>query len=212
MPRFILAPGMPNVVILLPKRYNQAVSSTVSTSHPIPKIEKSTIVYEGYYKVRVDMLSLPQESSQISYTTLLAAEEAAVVLAETEDGRFVINREYRHPTGTWLYALPGGRVDPGESPLATAQRELCEETGYKAASWHHIGTAYPMPALCGQKVHYYLAKSAYLAAATQKEPLELIATHVMNENELFEAIRSGAPTDGILLTALSFRKLFTHTC
>lgn len=179
----------------------------MSTSLPIPKIEKSTIVYDGYYKVQIDVLSLPHVDEKLPYSILLAAEEASVILAETEDGRLIINREYRHPAGSWIYSLPGGRVDPDEAPLITAQRELREETGYEAPVWQYLGTAYPMPALCGQKIHYFLAKSARFAAAPKKEPLELIATLVIEEKELSQAIRQGSPTDGILLTALSFRNL-----
>lgn len=179
----------------------------MSISHLTPKIEKSTIVYQGYYKIQVDELSLPDTATK-SYSTLLAAEHASVVLAETDDGRLVINKEYRHPTGLWLYALPGGRVDPGELPLHTAQRELLEETGFEAASWHHLGTAFPLPAICGQKIHYFLAQSARHSLAPNKEPMELIETALIDEAELAAAIGQGAPTDGILLTALSFRKMF----
>jgi len=178
----------------------------VSTSPLTPKIEKSTIVYSGYYDVRVDILSLPN-IDPISYTTLLAAEEAAVVIAETEEGLLVINKEYRHPSGLWLYGLPGGRVDRGELPLMTAQRELREETGFEAASWQHIGTAFPMPAVCGQKIHYYLAKGARLISSTQKEPLELITTLLMEKEQLLADIHQGTPTDGVLLAGLTFRSL-----
>lgn len=179
----------------------------MSTSLPIPKIEKSSIAYEGFYKIRIDLLSLPHVEEKLHYSTLMAAEEASVILAETEDGRLLINKEYRHPTGAWIYSLPGGRVDPDELPLAAAQRELREETGYEAPIWQYLGHAYPMPALCGQKIHYFYAKNAKFAGSPQKETLELIATLVMQEKELTSAVLTGAPTDGILLTALSLRNL-----
>jgi len=176
----------------------------VSTSPQIPKVESTEIVYEGFYKLKVDVLSLPHLEEKMSYTTLIAPERASVILAETEDGKLVINREYRHPAGIWIYALPGGRVDPGEEPLATAQRELLEESGYTAESWEHLGTAYSLPALCNQKIFYYLARNARYSGPPRKEPFELITTELLHPQELIKTIRSGAPTDGILLTALSF--------
>ena len=179
----------------------------MSTYPHTPKIETSQIVYEGYFDVKIDMLSLPHLGKPIAYTSVLVAEEAAVILAETAEGCLVINKEYRHPSGLWLYGLPGGRVDDGEAPLATAQRELREETGFETAEWHHLGTSFPLPAVCGQKIHFFLAKNVRQTSEPQKEPLELITTLIMEKKDLHDAIRSGAPTDGILLTGLSFLSL-----
>lgn len=182
----------------------------MSTFPPIPKIEKSTVVYQGYYKIQIDELSLPDTHVK-PYNVLLVAQHASIILAETDDGHLVINKEYRHPTGLWLYALPGGRVDGDEEPLRTAQRELLEETGFKSSTWHHLGTAFPLPAVCGQKIHYYSAQSAHPCTTPTREPMELIETVLMKEADLLEEIRKGAPTDGILLTALSFRRMFKES-
>jgi len=200
---FTLALGIASVLTLWPNKFREAVS----TSPLIPKVEHRKVVYEGYFDVQVEMLSLPHTLQPIPYTSLLCAEEATVVIAETEDGRLVVNKEYRHPSGLWLYGFPGGRLDGGETPLMAGTRELREEAGFEAVSWHYLGTAFSLPAICSQKVHYFFAEKAQQTTAPQKEPLELISTLLMEKKELLEAIRAGAPTDGILLTALSFLTL-----
>ncbi len=172
----------------------------------VPKVEKSEVVYQGYYNLRVDLLSLP-ERDPMTYTVLLAAKEAATILAKTADGRFVINREYRHPAESWLLGCPGGRVDPGESPLEAAKRELFEETGYRASSFRLMGTMHPLPAICDQKIHYFFAEDAHLFAPPSREPFELIETLLHTEEELLDAIRTGTAVDGILATALTLHRL-----
>lgn len=173
---------------------------------PKPLVRKSEIVYEGYFDLKVDTLELPGKAP-IDYTMLLIAKEAACVLAITPQGKFVINREYRHPVDEYLLCIPGGRLDPGEDPLTAARRELKEETGYTAREFIHLGTTYPLPAVCDQRIHYYLAKDATFTQQAETEPYELIQTLEMTKAELFERINQGEPADGVLFPALS---LYDH--
>ncbi len=174
---------------------------------PIPEVLQSETVYKGYFEVREDLLKLPSGPKRV-YSVLLTAPEAAVILAETEDGKLVINKEYRHPTGKWLYGCPGGTIDPGESPIEAAKRELLEETGYTAEEFHLIGSAYPFPASCTQRIHYILAKNAKKTHPTALEDFELIHVEVKSVALLNESMQEGALIDGILCTALYFRDLF----
>jgi ADP-ribose pyrophosphatase len=173
---------------------------------PIPEVKRSETVYKGYFEVREDLLQLPHGPKRI-YTVLLNAPEAAVALAETPDGKLVLNKEYRHPTGKWLYGCPGGRVDPGESPLEAARRELLEETGYSTTEFQFLGTAYPFPAVSQQRIHYILAKNVALTHPTQHETFELIHVELKTLQELQEEIAKGGLIDGVLCTALFFRQM-----
>lgn len=169
-----------------------------------PHIVKSEIVYTGFHDVRVDTLLLPGKEP-IDYTVLVpAASDAAVVLAFTKNGKFLVHREYRHPTGRYLLGLPGGRVDEGEDPLETARRELEEETGFAAEDLLPLGAVYPFPAVCNQRIHYFLAKKATPKGAAKKEPYELIETLELDQKELFAKIAQGEEVDGILFPALAF--------
>lgn len=171
-----------------------------------PLVSKSEIVYEGYFNLKIDTLELPGKAP-IDYTVLLIAKEAACVLAVTPQGKLVINREYRHPVDEYLLCIPGGRLDPGEDPLTAAKRELKEETGYTADEFIHLGTTYPLPAVCDQRIHYYLAKDATSTQQAEKEPYELIQTLEITKEDLFQRIRRGEPVDGVLFPALS---LYDH--
>lgn len=168
-----------------------------------PIIIKSETVYKGFFDLQVDTLLLPGKEP-MHYTSLIVSKEVAVILALTPEGQFLINREYRHPTGKHVLGLPGGRVDPGEIPYETAKRELEEETGYSAKEFILLGITYPFPAVCDQKIHYYLAKDAIIQSSPQKEPYELIETLQLSLDEIFTKIQEGEAVDGILFPALAF--------
>jgi|SRR3989339_936124 len=174
---------------------------------PIPEILQTITVYKGYFEVQEDLLKLPHGPKRI-YSVLLTAPEAVAVVAETESGDLVLNKEYRHPTKKWLYGCPGGTIDPGESPIEAAKRELLEETGYTAASFKHLGSAYPFPANSPQRIHYVLAKGVKLTHPTAHEPFELIQVEVKSTLTLHKEMKEGALIDGILCTALYFKDHF----
>ena len=177
---------------------------------PIPEIKSSEIVHEGYFNVRIDLLQLPH-GPKLSYTVLELGSHAAVILARTRDGKFVINKEFRHPPRKWLLSCPGGRIDTGESPIEAAKRELLEETGYGSGTFILVGDAHPMPAVTGQVIHYVFADNVELVQKPATEPFELIHTELKTEEELMREIFSGQQVDGILCTALFLsRKLWSQ--
>lgn len=167
---------------------------------PIPEVKTSEIVHQGYFNVRIDELQLPH-GPKLAYTILELGAHAAVILARTKDKKFVINKEYRHPPAKWLLSCPGGRIDTGESPLEAAKRELLEETGYGKGKFHLVGSAYPLPAVTEQVIHYIYVEGAEYLHPPAHETFELIHTELKTEEELMKEINDGHPVDGILLTA-----------
>ncbi len=82
---------------------------------------------------------------------------SAVMMPVDERGRILLVRQYRLPARQYLWELPAGRVDEGETPLKAAKRELTEETGYRAKSWMKIADFFPSPGFLAEKMTIFLA-------------------------------------------------------
>ncbi|GIU75865.1 MAG: ADP-ribose pyrophosphatase [Bryobacteraceae bacterium] len=94
---------------------------------------------------------------------------SAVMMARDRRGRLLLVRQYRLPARAYLWELPAGRIDPGESPLAAARRELREETGYSARKWTRLVSFFPSPGYVEEKMTIYLAEDLSLG---QAQPME----------------------------------------
>src|SRR6202035_2141191 len=70
---------------------------------------------------------------------------SAVMMPVDDRGRILLVRQFRLPAKSYLWELPAGRVDEGETPLKAARRELVEETGYRAKKWKKLVQFYPSP-------------------------------------------------------------------
>ena len=178
-------------------------------SLPKPQVEESAIVFDEFLKIRKERLRVPNQKVH-NYFSLVTPSSAVSILAITAQGRFVLNAEYRHPTGETLLGTAGGYLGPDEDPLAGAERELLEETGYRAQMYTLLGKAYPYPGISSQCMYYVLASEASKVDTPHLEPCELIQTLERTEEELQSMIASGTPLDGILLAALYLYRL--HSC
>jgi ADP-ribose pyrophosphatase len=115
-----------------------------------------------------------------------------VVVAQTADGRFILERQYKHGVGKVCLMLPAGGIALGEEPLAAAQRELIEETGYEAEGWRFLGR-YACNANygCGH-VHIFTARNARRVTEPCSGDLEEMEIVLLDEGEVQKAVRDGA--------------------
>lgn len=172
-----------------------------------PKIHSSRLLYSGFFDLRQDLLQRADGLIH-PYACLILPTDATAVLAQDREGRWILNREYRHPIGGYILGCPGGRLEPGEDPLMGAQREFFEETGYWSDEFELLGFSYPFPGLCNQKIHYVSAKNAFLKGPQKLDPFEFIQTELLTDEQLKEKISAAdARIDGILCTALWHRSL-----
>ena len=93
----------------------------------------------------------------------------SVVVLAVDDGadgpRILLEKQYRHAAGRFLYEIPAGRIDEGESELKAAKRELEEETGYSARSWKRILRFWASPGFVAEAMSLYLARGLKLGQA-----------------------------------------------
>lgn len=117
----------------------------------------SEVVYEGdFFRVRKDSVLLPDGSR--SSREFITHPGAVAVLAMLDDGKLVLERQYRYPTQREFIELPAGKIDQGEAILDCAKRELLEETGYVAKEWIHLATAWPCIGYADERMEYFLAR------------------------------------------------------
>lgn len=120
---------------------------------------------------------------------------SAVMMPVDENGRVLLVRQFRLPAAQEMWELPAGRIDPGESPLETAKRELREETGYAAKRWVPLISFWPSPGYVGEKMDIFLAFDLTPGAQTPMED-ERIETGWFTKQEIGEQIRAGKIQDG----------------
>lgn len=180
-------------------------------SLPIPKVEVSHIVHDGFIKIRCDRLRLPN-GHKYHYYSLDARAPAVVVLAVTSDHKLLLIEEYRHPTLSILLSCVGGYLDSeNEKPEEAARRELLEETGYTAERFLILGSAYPYPGISSQKLYYVLAENVIKERNPELESSEILKPVLMTRSELVNAIAEGKPIDGNLCTALFLESTLFNT-
>lgn len=119
---------------------------------------------------------------------------AAVMMAVDSKKRILLVRQYRLPARKKLWELPAGRIDPGETPLQAARRELKEETGYRARKWKKLGSFYPSPGFCAEKMTIYVATELTAGSATPMDD-ERIETRWFTRREVREMIDKGRIAD-----------------
>lgn len=159
-------------------------------------------VFSEFLRVKKQRLKFQNGYEHDHFTLSLPTPLSVSIIAQETKGRFIINEEYRHATGETVLSLPGGFLGD-ETPIEGAKRELLEETGYSSHAHIMIGSSYPMPGICDQKVVYVYASDCRHTQSPDLEGGELIKTTLMSKERLKAAILSGAAVDGILLAGLA---------
>jgi len=157
-------------------------------------------VFDGaLLHVRRDRVRLPDGAEATrEYVVHPGAVLMVPILA---DGRLVLERQFRYPVGRVMLEFPAGKIDPCETPLATAQRELREETGYTAGTWEHLGTVHPEIGYSTEVIEMYVATNLAHVGA-QLDDGEFLDVVLMPEDELLAAFDAGLVTDGKTIAAL----------
>ena len=119
---------------------------------------------------------------------------SAVMMPVDHRGRILLVRQYRLPAQGYLWELPAGRVDEGETFLQAARRELKEETGYTAKSWKKIATFFPSPGFLAERMTIFLATNLTAGESTPMDD-ERIQTRWFAARDLGQWIEAGKIID-----------------
>jgi ADP-ribose pyrophosphatase len=118
-----------------------------------------------------------------------------------DDGKVIMERQYRHAVREYLLEIPAGTLEPGESPLNCARRELEEEIGYTAEEFIEISQVLILPAYSDERIYIYLARG--LTLSRQKlDKDEIIEVVKYPFEETMKMIERGRIKDGMTLLAL----------
>ncbi len=134
------------------------------------------------------------------HRNIVRHEGSAVILVMDERSRILLVRQFRLPANRSLWEIPAGRLDPGETPLKAAKRELAEETGYRAKEWKKLVSFYPSPGYVGEKMTLFLATGLNEGEATPMED-ERIETRWFKPREVDKMIGEGEIVDAKTIIA-----------
>lgn len=139
-----------------------------------------------------DTVTLPNGS--LATREFVQHPGAVMVIPMLDDGRLVMERQFRYPVQQVMLEFPAGKLDPGESPWACAQRELSEETGYRAAQWARAGQLHPVISYSTECIDIWFAQGLSLGDRHLDDE-EFLDVVLVSPESLFEACFSGQVTD-----------------
>ena len=165
------------------------VSSRTVYRGPVFWVTTDHVVEPGGVKVRRDLI---HHSGSV---VVLAVDQIR------STPRVLLERQYRHAAGDYLWELPAGRIDPGEKELKAAQRELIEETGYRASHWRRILKFYASPGFMAETMSVYLATGLQAGIAEPEED-EIIVKRMVPLPAALAMVMKGTIRDGKTISSV----------
>ena len=151
------------------------------------------LAYDGrFLKVSRDRIRLPDGKE--SQREFIRHPGAVVILPLLDDGRVLLERQYRYPNDRVFIEFPAGKIDAGEASLDSAKRELEEETGYTATEWHFVTTIHNAIAYSDEHLDLFLARGL-TAGEAKLDDGEFLETFTATIPELLDMVKRGEISD-----------------
>jgi ADP-ribose pyrophosphatase len=150
-------------------------------------------IYGGIFlKMKRDKVALPNGEKAIR--EYLTHPGAVAIVAILDDGRVLMERQYRYPIAKACLEIPAGKLDPSEDHLVCAKRELAEETGYTAKKWSYIRRIHPVISYSTEFIDIYLAEDLVPGKShlDEEEFLDVFAASI---DQLLAWVEEGEITD-----------------
>jgi ADP-ribose pyrophosphatase len=153
----------------------------------------TSLAYEGHFvKVQRDTIRLPD--GKTSKREYIRHPGAVVIIPLLDDGRVLLERQFRYPLRRVFIEFPAGKIDPNEDALDCAKRELEEETGYAATDWRYVCTIHNAIAYSDEHLDIFLA-CGLTAGESNLDEGEFLETFTATLPEMLQWIREGKITD-----------------
>jgi len=160
-----------------------------------------TRVYDGaLLDVRRDRVRLPDGGEAVR--EYVVHPGAVLMIPVRDDGRMIVVRQFRYPQNRAFIEFPAGKLDPGETALATARRELVEEAGYRASQWTRLGVIHPVISYSTESIEIYVARTLAHVGA-KLDPGEFLEVMECSADELHVAQDDGRISDAKTIAALA---------
>lgn len=126
---------------------------------------------------------------------------ASAMIPMSGNDNVILIKQYRHAIGDFIWEIPAGTLDPNETPLECAKRELIEETGFSANTWQKLGEITPVPGYSNELIHIFLANDL-MPAEQDLDKDEVLDVHEVPLGKAIEMIHEGAIRDSKTISGL----------
>ena len=166
------------------------------------KILKSEyIVKRPWLTARKDCVKLP-DGRIIEEYYVLEYPDWVNIIAITKDGKFVMEKQYRHAVKKICYEIPCGVMEKDETPMEAAKRELLEETGYGNGNWQQIMTLSPNPGAMTNTTFCFLATDVEKISEQHLDATEELSVHIMSREEVKELLSQNLILQSLMVAPL----------
>ena len=170
------------------------------------RFARGGLVFDGnLLKVHRDIVRLPDGSE--GEREYIRHPGAVAVLALFDDGKILLERQFRYPHRREFIEIPAGKLEPGEPHLATAKRELLEETGYVAEEWTSLGVIHTAIGYTDEAIELFLARELTHQSA-KLDAGEFLEVFTLPLEEAIAMIPDGRITDSKTVIGLLWLKTF----
>lgn len=185
------APQVVDKLKIKPGKPARVASSKVVYEGPLFRVIKDEVLEPGLKPVLRDVI---RHNGSV---VILAVDDSK----SRKDPLIVVERQYRHAAGQYLYEIPAGKVDNGEDRLAAAKRELIEETGFRARKWTKLTRYFASPGFLGEWMQVFLAEGL-TAGEAEPEDDEHLEIYLVPLSEVLRLIDAGKIRDGKTLVSV----------
>lgn len=163
-------------------------------------LSDKTVFQDGVLRIRHKDYFYEKADAPMTFT-VMDISDWAIVVPETEDGNFILVRQFRVGFGEDTLEFPGGGINKNEDPFVAANRELLEETGATPKEIMLLGVMEPNPAFMTNKCNVYLAKGCNINSNQHLDKFEDAETVTVTRKQLKEMIKNGEFSQSISLAA-----------